>query len=139
MKSSRSTGVFACALALLSAPTLLAQTSTPTAGAARAETGTISGRVIDQATGDPLENARVILAGTAILTNTERGGQFTLPAVPAGDYVLVVSYTGFDSVSRPVQANGGRQTAVKIEMSSGPVAMEAFVVNFRRGDRKSVV
>lgn len=53
--------------------------------------------------------------------------------------MLVVSYTGFDSTSRPVNAVVGRDAAVQIEMSSGPVGMDAYVVNFRRGEADEIM
>jgi iron complex outermembrane receptor protein len=139
MQNRRTAGVVACMLPLLFAPIAIAQTPPPASSAARTETATISGRVIDQTTGDPLENARVVLSGTALVTTTERGGQFLLRAVPPGDHVLVVTYTGFDSVSRSIQSTAGRDTPVRIEMTSGPVAMDAFVVNFRRGEAEELM
>jgi iron complex outermembrane receptor protein len=140
MQHRRLSASLACVLALVSAPVSPAQNPSPSpAASARGETGSISGRVIDQTTGDPLENARVVIAGTALATSTERGGTFMLRAVPPGDYTLVISYTGFDSVSRPVQAAAGRDSVVRIEMTSGPVEMSAFVVNFRRGEAEELM
>lgn len=131
----------ACALAAAHAPALLAQPAGPASGSTetRAESATITGRVFDQATGEPLESARVVLAGTTLATSTERGGGFTLRNVPPGDHVLVVSYAGFDSVSRPVRATAGSGAPLRIELTSGPVAMDAFVVNFRRGEAEELM
>src|SRR5687768_2475128 len=117
---------------LLTVTRVWAQTPAPATAAARSDTGTITGRVFDQATGDPLENARVVLAGTPHVATTERGGYFTLRGIPPGDHVLVTSYSGFDSVSRPVQTQAGRESTLRIDLASGPVEMSAFVVNFRR-------
>ena len=80
----------------------LAQTNT-TDSAIRPVGGTITGRVIDKATGDPLENARIVVSGTVLSATSQRGGVFTLRSVPPGEQVVVVSYSGFDSVSRSVQ------------------------------------
>ena len=86
------------------APSLsAAQTS-----AARSDAATITGRVLDKATGDPMANARIVLGGTSLSTSTERDGTFTLRAVPPGTHVLVASYTGFESNSRPVTAQAGQ-------------------------------
>src|SRR5688572_15930452 len=113
MHHRRLSASLACVLALIAAPGSLAQDPfTPSASPVRGEAASISGRVIDHSTGDPLENARVVIAGTALITSTERGGTFTLRGVPPGDHTLVASYTGFDSVSRPVQAAAGRDATV---------------------------
>ncbi|MEO6246790.1 MAG: TonB-dependent receptor [Opitutaceae bacterium] len=140
MKTPRLTALKTCTLVLALAPALIAQNSTtPARAAAHPATGTITGRVIDQATGDPLENARVALAGTSLSVHTERGGTFALRAVPAGEQVIVVSYTGFDSVSRPVQTSAGRDSDVRVELISGAVEMAAFTVNFRRGEAEELM
>ena len=140
MNSTKPVSLLACFTALAIAPEPFAQnSSSPQGNAVLSATGTIRGQVIDQSTGDPLENARVALAGTTYSTTTERGGYFTLRSVPAGDHVLVVSYTGFDSASRPVQTILGKEAMVRVELSSGPIAMDSFVVNFRRGEADEIM
>ena len=58
----------------------------------------VSGRVVSDATGDPIANARVSIATTApqgtpvVLTNSE--GRFTLPA-PQGRFTIGASKTGY--------------------------------------------
>ncbi len=131
-------------LAFSSSASSRAQSSTPTSPApaadtARSELTIITGRVIDQATGDPLENARITVVGTSLTATSERGGYFTVRSVPAGDHVLAVAYTSFESASRPVQTLPGKATDVRIELSSGPVAMDAFLVNFRRGEADEIM
>lgn len=54
-------------------------------------TGTISGRVTDQDTGDPLMAARIILWNTEFKTLTTEDGSFMLKRVPVGTYELRVS------------------------------------------------
>src|SRR5262245_37403621 len=56
--------------------------------------GVIEGRVVDDATGDPLPGARVTVMGRAIATATDANGTYRLPGVPAGDQKIVVSYVG---------------------------------------------
>ena len=129
-----------CCLAVaLLAPPGRAQSGPDVSAARSAELGVITGQVVDRATGDPIESARVTLAGTTHTTATERGGQFTLRAIPPGEYLLAVVYTGFDSASRPVQTRAGGRTDVKIELTSGLVEMEAVVVNFRRGEAEDIM
>ncbi len=120
---------------LLSAQELVAGPSST----ARQSTGTITGRVFDQATGEALENARVVLDGSTHAVITERGGYFSLRAVPPGDHTLITSYSGFDAVRQTVRAEAGRDTTVRVDMSSGTVELSAFVVNFRRGEADEIM
>lgn len=104
-----------------------------------AATGAISGRVIDHTTGEALENARVVIVSSTLSTVAERGGQFELRAVPAGEHTLVASYLGFDPIKQVVHVEPGRTTTVRLELTAGPVEMDAFVVNFRRGEADEIM
>ena len=55
----------------------------------------ISGRVADSTSGDFLPGANIFLSGTNYGTSSDRAGNFSISNVPAGDYVLKVSYVGY--------------------------------------------
>jgi TonB-dependent receptor len=104
--------------ALLVAP-LFAQTG---------RTGTVTGTISNQATGDLLPGALITVEGTGITATAERGGTFNL-AVPEGSQTLVVSFSGLDTTRVPVTVTAG-QTAVRdITLTSGVYRMEAFSVS----------
>jgi TonB-dependent receptor len=91
-------------------------------------TGTVTGTVSNQATGDLLPGALVTVEGTSLSTVAERGGTFRL-AVPEGSQTLVVTFSGLDAARVPVTVAAG-QTAVRdIAMTSGVYRMEAFSVS----------
>src|SRR5690606_25878560 len=54
------------------------------ASAAAAQQGTITGRITDQETGQPLASAQVVVVGTNIGAVTNVEGAYTLRGVPAG-------------------------------------------------------
>src|SRR4051794_28626604 len=59
-------------------------------------TGTIEGRVQNAATGDYLQNARIMVKGTNLETLTDDAGAFQLTGVPAGLTTLRAFFTGLD-------------------------------------------
>lgn len=59
---------------------------------------TFSGKVMEASNGRSLQGASVRLEGTTIGTATDRDGRFVLKNVPEGEYVLRVTFTGFESV-----------------------------------------
>lgn len=81
-------------------------------------TGVLSGTVTDKTTGDPIANARVVLAfqgSTSALKNpstrTAADGSYSLSAVPFGTYPkLLVSATGFDPVITDVTVDDAAET-----------------------------
>jgi hypothetical protein len=64
--------------------------------AAPAATGSITGRVQNTDTGQYVNNARVTVRGTGLSILTDETGTFRLPAVPAGEVILDIFYTGLD-------------------------------------------
>ena len=63
---------------------------------------TISGKITDTETGDGLIGATVYLDGSDIGTVTDFDGNFMLEGVPSGEHTLMVSYTGYASMSESV-------------------------------------
>src|SRR5258707_9762804 len=68
---------------------------------AAAQTRTITGTVIDGATGQPLEGARVGVRGTALVVTTGADGKFTLGNVPQGNVILAIGRIANNSVNLP--------------------------------------
>jgi outer membrane receptor protein involved in Fe transport len=68
------------------------------ATALSAQTGKIAGIVTDQATGQPLEGAQIIIAGTGLQTLTGSSGRYFLINVPPGTYTLVARRIGYQTV-----------------------------------------
>lgn len=116
------------ALPILLVASLAAQ-ATPSAQA----TGQISGRVLDDATYQPLANARVFLypdpfpvGGRLDSTMTNQDGDFSFTAIQPGSYRLGANKLGFFStpgVGMPVVTLGGSGEQVNIDviMSKGGV------------------
>ncbi len=95
MKKTHTLFVLGAWLAVAIAPgaRLLAANSPAAAAAA----GTISGRIQNVATGQSLNNARVVVRGTERVAFTDETGTYRLAGVAAGPVVLDVSYTGLDA------------------------------------------
>ena len=66
---------------------------------------TFGGQVMEASNGRSLQGASVRLEGTTIGTATDRDGRFVLKNVPEREYVLRVTFTGFESVCEQVRNN----------------------------------
>ncbi|HEY8994713.1 MAG TPA: carboxypeptidase regulatory-like domain-containing protein, partial [Lacunisphaera sp.] len=99
-------------------------------------TGTVEGRVQNAVSGDSLNNARVAVKGTNLVTLTDSAGYYRLNNVPAGDVTLRVFFTGLDEQEVKVSvAPGGTQTTdVKLTSTlrygkdAETVVLDKFVV-----------
>src|SRR5262245_14058814 len=83
--------------------------------AGHAQTASVTGRVLADATGAPLPNVRVVLAGPAagspVLTDGD--GRFTLPG-PAGRQSVIASKSGY-ARSEPVVGNAGQPIEIRLQ------------------------
>lgn len=97
-------------------------------GIATAQTGSLTGTVTDQSTGEALVGA------TVLITELERGsaanidGEYAIENIPVGDYTLRFSYVGYRTVSRVVTITQG-ENALNIEMSLDAAGLDEVVVS----------
>ena len=107
----------------------------PTAGAAA-----ISGRVQNAATGQYLNNARVVVKGTDVVAFTDATGSYRLTNVPTGSVVLEVFYTGMAPQQITVNVTGAATIERDISLAGGAryrndtevVKLESLVVSSSR-------
>ena len=62
----------------------------------QAQPASISGRVMDAATNEPLQGANVFLAATTYGVSTDPEGNYTIAGIRPGVYTLVISMIGFE-------------------------------------------
>jgi TonB-linked SusC/RagA family outer membrane protein len=92
-----------------------------------AQQGTITGTVTDQATGDPLENARVILVGPNRIEGTGRDGQYFFRGVPAGNHLVRVLRLGYRPASDSTAVAAGESVDLDFAIIPAPVQLDEIV------------
>lgn len=97
-------------------------------GAAAAQTGTARGSVLDGASGRPLANARVHVAGTAIGRLTNAAGRFELSNVPVGEHLVRVTLIGYGEAERTVAVTEDGTVPLEIRMTSTAISLDEIVV-----------
>jgi len=74
----------------------------PMLAAAQQPTGTITGRVIDRASQQPIVGATVRVVGTTRGAQTSDQGTYRITGVPAGTITVQTLRIGYGSAARPV-------------------------------------
>lgn len=95
---------------------------------AAAQTGSISGRVLDESK-KTLPGASVSIKGTSKSTSTDANGNFKISGVNNGTAIVVVSFVGYNSTEKTVTVNGD----VRVEFALTPNAQslsEVVVVGY---------
>ncbi len=86
------------------------------ASAQTANTGSITGRVLNPATRQYVANAEVRVAGTNIADYTKDDGSYLLTHVPAGTVTLNVDYTGYQDIAASVTVAPGATATRDFEL-----------------------
>ena len=87
----------------------------------------ISGVVTDRATGEPLPGANVLIEGTTIGTATNDVGEYTIPRVPSGNFVVIGSYIGYQEVRIEITV-AGEDLVLDIEMDFATFEGEEVII-----------
>jgi outer membrane protein W len=101
--------------------------------------GTIRGNVYDKETGEPIIYGTVVLAGTTMGANTDLDGFFSLAGVEPGDYRLVMTYVGYDSVSIDVKVVDNGIAYKSIYLTSSGVQLATVQVSAEKQKAKTEV
>jgi TonB-dependent receptor len=91
-------------------------------------TGTIRGVITDSLTNDPLVGANIIVQGTSRGSATNIEGEYLIPNVAAGDYILVVSYISYRTKRILVTVKPDEITEINVELTFDAVEGEEVVV-----------
>ncbi|MSU53670.1 MAG: hypothetical protein EXS41_09830 [Opitutaceae bacterium] len=111
--------------------------------------GTITGRVLNPATGDYVRNAEVRLEGTNQITATEGDGTFRFANVAPGSATITVAFTGYEMVRDSFTVAAGQAAVREISLVSTAAAprkvgdviqLDAFNVSTEReGNAKAIM
>ncbi|MEO1262367.1 MAG: TonB-dependent receptor [Bacteroidota bacterium] len=94
--------------------------------------GTVRGSVYDSDSGEPIIFGTVQLGGTTIGANTDENGFFSIGGVPPGDYNLIATYIGYDSVSVAITVREGRIVSQNLMMNENAVQLGTVELSARR-------
>lgn len=102
--------------------------------------GTITGTVVDSDQEDALIGATVYLKGTNYGAATDFNGAFEMTDVDAGDYTLVLSYTGYAEITKDITVTDGANDLGSFKLIGNSIGIEEVsVIASIAVDRKTPV
>lgn len=101
-------------------------------GSLYGQSGTLRGFVHDRETGEPVIFTNVFFKGTTMGAPTDVNGFFTITRVEPGDYTLLVTAIGYDSISRSVTIEPGGTKNIRLYASPSSEILEGVDVSARR-------
>jgi hypothetical protein len=118
--------------------TLFALALLPAFAAAQG-TGSISGRVIDQASQLPVVGVQVVVVGTQRGAQTDQEGRYTITGVPAGSHQVRARRVGYGSTVQSVTVGDGATATAEFALATTATRLQEVVVNAVTGQEQSRV
>ncbi|MGV3684093.1 MAG: TonB-dependent receptor [Daejeonella sp.] len=90
----------------------------------------INGKITDKQTGKALERASVYLEDSFFSTQTDKSGEYSLKNLRAGNYVIRVSYLGYQNTRNAISVSGNTTLDFQLDLNT-LVADEVLVRSTR--------
>ncbi|MEM1269119.1 MAG: TonB-dependent receptor [Bacteroidota bacterium] len=101
--------------------------------AAWAQTGKLSGTVVDRTTNEPLPGATVVIEGTQLGAAADANGEYFIIGVPAGTYSIIASFIGYEPTRfEQVSVNAGFTRTLDVALSPDTELLDEVVVTYER-------
>jgi TonB-linked SusC/RagA family outer membrane protein len=107
-----------------------------TASAAAAQ-GTITGRVTAVGSGEPIQEARVVIVGTSAITTTNPDGRYTLRNAPSGAAEVRVTRVGFAEMKKATTVVSGQSVTLDFPLTAVVVKLTEIVTT-ATGDTRRI-
>jgi outer membrane receptor protein involved in Fe transport len=95
--------------------------------AATADSGSVAGRVTDQASGEPIVGAMIVLDGASRSAASDEDGKYRIAGVPAGRYTLRVRYIGYRPASSPVTVTADAEATADVALEKSAQKLDEVV------------
>lgn len=95
---------------------------------AHGQTGSISGFVRDNANGEGLIRATVLLEGESLGALSNLQGYYVLPKVPVGEHTIVFSYIGYAARQQRLTVTAGADTRFDVRLLSESLQAREVVI-----------
>lgn len=95
--------------------------------------GKVSGKVTDDATGEPLPGCNVVIVGTMMGASTDADGTYFILNVPPGKYDVQTSVIGYKRImERGVIVNSGKTTVVNFKLRLSELIQKEVIIEASR-------
>ena len=121
LRITRVLGALAAAI-LIAAPGLVAQQS-----------GTVTGRVVDGATGLPIAAVQVFISSLDVGGLTQQNGRYLLQNIPTGTHEVSVARIGYRTVGQQVTVGGGQVVEQNFNLTEVALALDEIIVTGTAG------
>lgn len=102
-----------------------------------AQNGQIRGFVYDKSNGEPIIFTNVYLKGTSMGASTDVNGYYVISKIPEGDYTLLVTAVGYDSMKMDVTITKNILLTKNLYISTASYMLDVVQISAEREERKT--
>ena len=103
---------------------------------AQDRSGSIYGFITDEATGEALIGANVIIKETGAGMATDMNGYYVIQEIDPGDYTVLVSYVGYQLLNHEIKVSGQEPQKLDLALILQAVSMSEVEVSAEKIQRK---
>lgn len=100
---------------------------TPQPASAQAGSATVTGRITNAETGEPVQGAQLVVVGTARGGLSAADGRYTITAVPAGTHQVRATRLGYQPATAQVVVAAGQTASADFAINPAAVQLEGVV------------
>ena len=89
---------------------------------------TVTGRVVQQGSGQPMASVQVFVAGSGIGALTQQNGRYLLVNVPAGTHTLTAERIGYRTVTAEVTVTAGETAVLNFTIAEEALGLDEIIV-----------
>src|SRR5690606_2377740 len=109
------------------------------AGTAQAQTGTITGRVTDDASRQPVVGVQVFIPASGQSATSDADGRYTITAAPVGAQTVSARRVGYQPLTRQVTVTAGAPVTLDLAMTVSALSLDQVVVTASGESRRREV
>ncbi len=91
--------------------------------------GSIRGFIYDEASGEPIMFANVILHTTTYGSSTDVNGYFIINKIPEGNYTLKVTFLGYDTLNIPVEVRENAIITKQLYLKESAITLKTIDIS----------
>ncbi len=96
----------------------------------------INGYITEEATGEAIWGANIILEGTTFGASTNSSGYYSVNRIPAGRYTAIITFVGFQEVRRELELEAGETLRLDVELAEAGLEMDDVLVTSEYYDQE---
>lgn len=104
-----------------------------------AQRGSIKGFIYDKESGEPVLFTNVYLKGTTYGAATDINGFYAISKVPAGEYLLMVTYLGYDTLKTNIKIEADKSKTRNLYLKPSSITIDDILVTAERQEMKNQV